>query len=452
MLGIAAGDRLIEMEEKVIELFHSAAQEENIFAVDLSNLLKNTNLGRKHATELAQGLESIANAVKGKWDPRDVRALFQAASDWHKTSNLDTIQARNTVEVIESLEKEAEYKASLGHYMVAANLLENAIQTCRTIPRSERPAHRIDERIAKLQARLNKYGENSLDEMGIISASKADVSEIIEDARNAVKGKEPIEALKTFANLHRGADVKKLREETVELLHKYPLRTLFPGVEMSRDGRVIAKQPAMSHSNTTSNVDEIRIDSEMTRNHCLHVDTVVRGLIQPALETLLLEHRLQEGDFINLAKQSPVVPPGRELLFGKALFAGYERDFVTALHILTPQIENMVRFHLKQAGAKTTNLDSNGIETENGLSTIVNLPEAEKIFGENLSFEIRALFCCPVGPNLRNTLAHGLLDDEAFQSVYAIYAWWLALKLVFNNFWNALRNNTDTEPVPSSKA
>jgi hypothetical protein len=42
----------------------------------------------------------------------------------------------------------------------------------------------------------------------------------------------------------------------------------------------------------------------------------------------------------------------------------------------------------------------------------MELPEIETIFGKDLSFEIKALFCDPFGPNLRNELAHGLLDYE----------------------------------------
>ena len=105
----------------------------------------------------------------------------------------------------------------------------------------------------------------------------------------------------------------------------------------------------------------------------------------------------------------------------------------------------MVRSHLKQARVQTTNIDSNGIENENGLSSLMDLPQTEKIFGEDLSFEIKALLCDSFGPNLRNELAHGLIDYEACQSAYAIYAWWLGLKLVFNPFWNALLNETESE-------
>ena len=249
--------------------------------------------------------------------------------------------------------------------------------------------------------------------------------------------------LKAFANLRSVTNAKELRESAIKNLHNYPLQTLFPAMVMSRDGRVIGKRPGMGHSATPSDGDEVVIRSEMIHRHSIAVDLVVRGRIWPALEMLLLEHRLREADFVVLARQAPIVPMGRELLFGKALFAGFDRNFITALHLLVPQIEHMVRFHLKQAGVKTTNLDNNGIENENGLNSLMAVPETEKIFGEDLSFEIKALFCDPSGPNLRNELAHGLVDDDACQSIYAIYAWWLGLKLVFNAFWNASRSDTE---------
>ena len=99
----------------------------------------------------------------------------------------------------------------------------------------------------------------------------------------------------------------------------------------------------------------------------------------------------------------------------------------------------MIQFHLKNAGVKTTNLDNSGIENENGLSTVMGLPEVEEVFRKDLTFEIKALFCDALGPNLRNELAHGLLDDDSFQSTHAVYAWWMGMRLVFDTFWNAAR-------------
>ena len=143
-------------------------------------------------------------------------------------------------------------------------------------------------------------------------------------------------------------------------------------------------------------------------------------------------------DFIELARQSPIVPIGRETLFGKALSLGFNQDFAASIHILAPQIEHMVRFRLQYAGVTTTHLDQEGIETEVGLSILIDIPETKVIFGENLAYELKALFCDPLGPNLRNYVAHGLLDDQHSNSVDAVYAWWLALKLVFGVFWQSI--------------
>ena len=60
------------------------------------------------------------------------------------------------------------------------------------------------------------------------------------------------------------------------------------------------------------------------------------------------------------------------------------------------------------------------------MSTLIELPEVEQVFGKNLAFELKALYCDPFGPNLRNELAHGLLEENACVSTYAVYAWWLA--------------------------
>ena len=260
--------------------------------------------------------------------------------------------------------------------------MKEAIQTSYTIPRAERGKHWGEERIPELRARLSESRKKSLDEINWypISIPGVDTSQIAEDARNAVRGKKLFEALKEFANLYPGVNAKELRETVMEPLQTHPFHALFSATVMNHDGRVIAKRPGMSPGTTPSKDDEIRIRSEMIRGYSVHVDFVVQSLILPAQEILLLEHRLREADFIDLARQSPLVPRGRELLFGKALFAGYDQDFVTTLHLLVPQIEHMVRVYLKQAGVQTTT-EEDGTETEKGLSSLMDLSGTEQIIG-----------------------------------------------------------------------
>ena len=446
LIKAGAGERLAEMEASIIKAFTSMTREDGFLGSWLADLLKSNALGGDHSTTIATKLESLAHEFEDEGELRKAREYFQASAHWFKESGDDEKSTAMTVAVAEGWGKEAIAIVSSDQpsHMVATSFYENAIQTYRTIPRSERTTHGVDERIAELRECLNESGKKSLDEMDAIDIPGQDIGQIVENARNAVRGKGLEEALKAFVNLSR-TNAKKLRESTIKNLEHFIAHRLFPTTFMNRDGRVAAKMPSMSSSPIPSDGDEMVIRSKMVENYCIHVSLAVCGRIWPAQEILLLEHRLREADFVNLAKQSPIVPIGRELLFGKALFAGYDRDFVTALHILVPQIEHVVRYHLKQAGVQTTNIDSNGIENENGLSSLMDLPRTEEIFGEDLSFEIRALFCDSFGPNLRNELAHGLLDARACYSSNAIYAWWFGLKLVFIHFWNALSREAESE-------
>ena len=444
--GVGAGERLAEMEASIIKAFTSMTREDGFLGSWLADLLKSNALGGDHSTTIATKLEFLAHEFEDEGELRKAREYFQSSAHWFKESGDDEKSTAMTVAVAEGWVKEAIARVSSDQpsHMVATSFYENAIQTYRTIPRSERTTHGVDERIAELRECLNESGKKSLDEMDAIDIPGQDIGQIVENARNAVRGKGLEEALKAFVNLSR-TNAKKLRESTIKNLEHFIAHRLFPTTFMNRDGRVAAKMPSMSSSPIPSDGDEGVIYSKMVENYCIHVSLAVQGSILPAQEVLLLEHRLREADFVNLARQSPIVPIGRELLFGKALFAGYDRDFVTALHILVPQIEHMVRYHLKQARVQTTNIDSNGIENENGLSSLMDLSQTEEIFGEDLSFEIRALFCVPFGPNLRNNLAHGLLDDRACYSPATIYAWWFGLKLVFIHFWNALSRDAESK-------
>jgi len=439
-LKAGAGTRLAEMETAILDAFNAAIKESGFLGLWLADLLDANGLGRTHSSVIAQKLRVLAIEFDGDGDLHRSREFFDAASRWFDRSGDEAKSAEMTVAVAEGWVKEANTRVSSDQpsHMVAASFYEKAIQIYRSIPRSFRAIHQGDERIAELHRHMNDAGEKSLDELGAVKTPGVDISELVENARKSVAGKSVQDALFSFANIYQGARVDQVRTAAEKILQQSIFRRLAGSTHLSRDGRVIAKQPAAGFDNAPAS-DDPALWAQMVHDYQILINIVVHGDIWPAHEVLLQEHRLREDDFIGLASQSPIVPRGRERLFGKALNAGFDRDFTVAMHLLAPQIEHMVRFHLKNAGVKTTNLDIDGIENENGLSTLIGLPETETVFGKDLSFEIKALFCDALGPNLRNELAHGLLDDDSFQSIHAIYAWWMGLRLVFNTFWNAAR-------------
>ncbi len=437
MLQAGAGERLKEIESKIVEALKESLPEDGYLANWLADLLSKHHLGVKDNRDIAEKLEALATYFEDSGDLHRARDYLDAASEWYKKSE-DAPQS--TVMIV----RNAECWVKEAINMVAASFYfyESAIHKYRTIPKALRDQHNVEERIVELRGLMNEAGENSLNEMGKITSGSIDISELIENSVKAVKGKELSEALLQFANVYRGARADKIRSFSEEMIRNHPLRSLFAATHMSSDGRVIAKKPAADLGGENQ---ESVIWPEMVKHYAMELSLVVQGDIWPALEVIRQEHRLKEADFYSVVKRSPVVPPDRIRLMAKAIFQGFDGDFISALHLLIPQIENLVRYHLKQHGEKTTNIDINGIENENGLSTLIDNSKVEDIFGKDLSFELKAIFCDPFGPNLRNELAHGLIGYEESQNIYSIYAWWLTFRLIFNTFWNANRANQQEE-------
>ncbi len=444
MLQAGAGERLKEIESKIVEALKESLPEDGYLANWLADLLSKHHLGVKDNRDIAEKLEALATYFEDSGDLHRARDYLDAASEWYKKSE-DAPQS--TVMIVRNAKcwvKEAIARQASDNpsNMVAASFYESAIHKYRTIPRALRDQHNVEERIVELRGLMNEARENSLNEMGKITSGSIDISELIENSVKAVKGKELSEALLQFANVYRGARADKIRSFSEEMIRNHPLHSLFAATHMSSDGRVIAKKPAADLGGENQ---ESVIWPEMVKHYAMELSLVVQGDIWPALEVIRQEHRLKEADFYSVVKRSPVVPPDRIRLMAKAIFQGFDGDFISALHLLIPQIENLVRYHLKQHGEKTTNIDINGIENENGLSTLMDNSKVEDIFGKDLSFELKAIFCDPFGPNLRNELAHGLIGYEESQNIYSIYAWWLTFRLIFNTFWNANRANQQEE-------
>ena len=451
MIGKASGNRLSEIESSIISSIETSSTDGKFFAFKLANTLESGKLGKPHSARVADNLRCLADAFCSGGNYYAGGSHYSAAARWYEFSGNEPASVEMTVAEAESFVSDAKARLSSDDpsHAVAADFLENAIQIYRGIPKTHRDPHNVDKRIQTLRLRHREHSDQALEQMATISGPSVDVTESIENARAAVSGKDALEALASFANLYR-INVEQLRTFALDSLDRFALRSLFPTVVLSADGRTIARPPSMNRS-TPLKENEEAIRAEMTSMYYRPtVGIVAQSLILPALDVLTLEQNLQTGDFIELARRSPIVPLGREVLFGKALDEGFNRNFDIAIHLLAPQIEHIVRTRLKFADVSTTNLDQGGIETENGLSTLVDLPKTKEIFGSDLTYEMKTLFCDPLGSNLRNNVAHGLLDDQQAQSIETIYAWWFGLKLVFNAFWNALGANSGSEPQEQS--
>lgn len=434
-----AGNRLETIEAQLIAIAKASLPHAGGLRLAVARTLFGRDLAFDNARELADGLAQRAAALKAAKDFSRTRPFLELAGLWYERVKDGERSADMTLEIALSWEAEADERLQSGEAggLVAPDFLENAIQTLRRIPRNYRAARGVDAHLQRLHQRLPEAGELALKAMKQITTGPEDITELVRRAQAAVSGKDLDSALREFCNLYGGARRAALKEGAEQSMREHPLSTLMGATHFGRDGRVVAKTPAgRLGQDDTSDYDEA-VYATMMRNYQFEIDFVCQAEILPAAWTITSEHRIRKTDLVHLLSQSPVIPPGRAEQFGAGIFHGFEQDFASAIYILAPQVEHMVRWHLKRANVKTTNLDKDGIENENGLSALMQLPEVATIFGEDLTFELDALFCSALGPNLRNEVAHGLLSAAECNTTQVVYAWWRMMRLALNTYWKS---------------
>ncbi|MCH5277979.1 MAG: DUF4209 domain-containing protein [Desulfovibrionaceae bacterium] len=433
-LKSGAGNRLDQIKEKIFNILLATKIDDGEFGIWLADLLIDSDIEKSKLFKVAEKLEKLTKDFEFA---NDNSFAQEYASETAKIYNI----LNNSKKSVEMLVCQAEclmkYAANNPSKLAAINFYEKAIEIYRSVPRKERAKYKIDDRIAELWALRTDAGKDASLEMNIVQSPGICISEIINDAEQLVKGKTIQEALLAFANLYYFANYQAIKDKAIKQIQEYPIPALFPSMIINNDGRIVAKTLGILSGEENAEA----IFSQMVRIYLDHLGVIVHGRILPAKRILHLEHYFYKNDIYSIVKNSSIVPIGRELIITKALYAGFENDFITYTHLGIPQIENMIRFNLKKVGARTSTLNQDGTESENSLNTLIDLPEATEILGENLAFEIKALYCSQFGPNLRNETAHGLIEEDKCCSEYSIYSWWLMFKIIFNSFWS-LKNNT----------
>ncbi|WP_305825532.1 DUF4209 domain-containing protein [Massilia brevitalea] len=265
------------------------------------------------------------------------------------------------------------------------------------------------------------------------------ITDLVAEAAGLVQGLPPAKALFAFCRIAFPPSLDALRREAETGLDG--IAALFSTTSLDEDGRVIAVEDGVGDADSR----ERRLKAEMIKAGAQRADIAARALIDPALDVIRHQCHLSPHDFLTITHLSALVPADRADLVVQGLYAGYCRDFVQAIHILVPQFAHIVRMVLKEAGAQTSTRQD-GIEMELGLSALVDLPEMKGKFGEHLTFTIRALMCKPLGPNLRNQVAHGLASSNLCSSGYGVYAWWLILAPVVEGFHMMQQAEEATNP------
>lgn len=379
------------------------------------------------------------------------RKFWEQLSQWYALATQPDKAKDSLVNAAETyiLESNEALERKSPSYMAASKFLTNAIVALRRA-KGNHNRETVDNKVEELSKRLDDFQKHIDDEMQTIS-TEVDLSHDIEVSINYVKGKSLLEALFELSKMVFIQEEEKYHELFSQIATENPLQFIISRDIVNRNGQVVGKIPSIYPTNQ----DEIK---EATKYHVqtyanMSRNLVVCGRIKPTIHQIKLEHNVTINDFLEITCNNPFIQPGRELIYAKGLYAGFNYDLLTSIHLLIPQFENSLRYILQQYGEITTTLDdSKQFHRELSLNEIFNQKREKlrSILSARTLFDIDWLLIYPNGANLRNCCAHGLMEIDEFYQDICLYFWGLVLKICFNPFVRFFESRSQTNNLDPS--
>lgn len=137
--------------------------------------------------------------------------------------------------------------------------------------------------------------------------------------------------------------------------------------------------------------------------------------INLALSRITEKHGLTANGVLAHVKACQFFAEEREPLLRRGIETWLAGDFMSAVHILVPQIEAALRDCLAFIGGSTMRPNRHGGFKAATFGEILSDPVFRSIYPRDVRFHLRALYTDPRGVNVRNHLAHGLAHPSQFQ-------------------------------------
>ncbi len=216
----------------------------------------------------------------------------------------------------------------------------------------------------------------------------------------------------TLSNIARYfiPSVDRAKKTVEELKTVAPLMSMIPITMVDNTGRALAK------IGTDDDGSEGRIFQHLAQT---------MGFYQPFLsyviEAIATEFQPTADDILAVLYQSPLFLESRRSILRDGLSAYLSKDHLKGIHVLVPQIEEMLRTLLALMGIPP----QKSVPRHPGITDVKNMndalgdPRVQQVLTESVWMYLTVLYIDRRGMNLRNDLSHGLVPAEGFNQPIA---------------------------------
>lgn len=370
--------------------------------------------------DIAAMAEEIAREEQLSKNPEQRLRLLQLAAFAFRIGRDENNANRCMVDAAECHVQKADLADSL---MLESAFLQDAIQVLRNYANTR-------ERREELTARLRAVQPGISDEMGHFS-TQIDLTEIVEHSVASVRGHSWPVALLSLVLCDQPPTPEQIRQKAVDHARDFPLQGMMPMQVHDFQGRVVFRAPGMGGD---GDEPENHLRYLMAFHRGVSRQVRVAGAINPIRQIIASEHPVSNDSVLELLRDSPFIPMGHGYIYARAICHFLGGEYLEAVSLLTPQLENSLRHVLALKGHDTTTTDANGIQTEASLPILLNPDRPwrallEETIPERYTHEIDLLFNFAGGPSVRNQVAHGKVPAGSFWENDFAYAAWLIIHL-----------------------
>lgn len=268
----------------------------------------------------------------------------------------------------------------------------------------------------KITKRIEKNGDNVINEMNLenIPFPENIQEQFTKWQRSEIENLRKLLANNSFDKIlisilwnyvPRKAEVQNERNKNASLIERLP--GVVAEVNVDKDGIPVTTSSGLENENS------LLIKWLINRTF-----PITNNFFSFTIFTLFKEYSKSEESIASIINGSIFFSNRHKDITIKATKAFFEENYLVAIHLLVPQIEDIIRVILFINGGEIRRPNQYGGYDKILLHTILENNILLSALGEDLILYLKAILTHRLGYNVRNKLCHGLL--ESFSSVIAL--------------------------------
>lgn len=245
-----------------------------------------------------------------------------------------------------------------------------------------------------------------------------DASEICRWIDELMKDLSTQEMIVQIAFLTQIHQVNEIKAKVVERQRQFVFTGMLPRALVDCNNRVVEKLEPLDWNDPEK-------DRDLLFKHMVAFVSEGYALgeafsLNYAWNILRHDKKISKEDLDFLVDNNPIIPENRVDIIKTGIYTGINGNLYVALHLLLPQVEHIFRNLVDMCGDTMTYLKEDGIEEYKPLSQLLQSEILKECYNEDIIFAFRSIMDEKAGSNLRNLIAHGLLEPDSGNSGVAL--------------------------------